>query len=128
MKSGNFSMKSRFKSFGYAINGLKLLLKFEHNSRIHLLAAIIAVSLGIILKISLLEWSLLTVVTGLVFLSELINSSIENLADFISAENSEQIRKAKDYAAAAVLMAAVIAVIVGGLIFIPHLIVVFYSS
>lgn len=123
MDSDKFSFKSRFRSFRFAFRGLWLLLKNEHNSRIHLLAAIVAITLGIILKISLSEWSLLIIVIGIVFLTELLNSSLETLADFVNPEWNEQIRKAKDYAAAAVLISAIIAVVVGGLIFLPKIFV-----
>jgi diacylglycerol kinase len=101
------------------VNGLLLLLKNEHNSRIHLLAAIIAIVMGIIMKIDHYEWSLLIIVIGAVFLTELLNSSIESLADLIDPEFNELIMRAKDYSAAAVLMSAIVAIVVGGLIFIP---------
>ncbi len=125
MKPKKFSLKSRFGSFKFAFNGLCSLLKNEHNSRIHLLAAIIAIAMGIILKISYFEWSLLIIVIGLVFIIELLNSSLESLADIIDPERNERIRKAKDYAAAAVLISAFISVIVGGLIFIPKILDLF---
>jgi diacylglycerol kinase len=121
MKSDKFSFKSRIGSFRFALNGMKSLIKYEHNSRIHFVAAIIAIVLGITFRISLSEWSLLIVVIGMVFITELFNSSLEALADRIDPEWNEQIRKAKDYAAAAVLVSAVIAIIAGGLIFIPKL-------
>jgi diacylglycerol kinase len=121
MKPRKFSLKSRFGSFKFALNGLCSVLKNEHNSRIHLLVAIIAVVLGIILKLNRYEWSLLIIVIGTVFLTELLNSSLESLADIIDPGWNEQIRKAKDYAAAAVLISAIISVIVGGLIFIPKI-------
>jgi diacylglycerol kinase len=101
------------------VNGLLLLLKNEHNSRIHLLAAIIAIIMGIIMKLDHYEWSLLIIVIGAVFLTELLNSSIESLADLIDPEFNELIMRAKDYSAAAVLMSAIVAIVVGGLIFIP---------
>jgi len=121
MKPDRFSLKNRFGSFKFAFNGLCSLLKNEHNSRIHLLAAIIAIAMGIVLKINYIEWSLLIIVIGFVFLSELLNSSLESLADVIEPEWNEQIRNAKDYTAAAVLISAIISVIVGGLIFIPKI-------
>jgi len=121
MKSDKFSFKSRIGSFRFALNGMRSLLKYEHNSRIHFIVAIIAVILGIIFRLNFSEWSLLTVVIGLVFIAELFNSSLESLADRIDPEWNEQIRKAKDYAAAAVLVSAVIAIITGCLIFIPKL-------
>jgi diacylglycerol kinase len=63
----------------------------------------------------------LIIVIGIVFLTELLNSSVETLADFVDPQWNEQIRKAKDYAAAAVLISAIIAVVVGGFIFIPKI-------
>jgi diacylglycerol kinase len=119
MTPNKFSLKSRLGSFRFAVNGLLLLLKNEHNSRIHLLAAIIAIIMGIIMKLDHYEWSLLIIVIGAVFLTELLNSSIESLADLIDPEFNELIMRAKDYSAAAVLMSAIVAIVVGGLIFIP---------
>jgi diacylglycerol kinase (ATP) len=119
MAQKKFSMKSRLESFRFALNGLLLLLKNEHNSRIHILAAIIAIVMGIILKLDHYEWSLLIIVIGTVFLTELLNSSIESLADLIDPEWNELIMRAKNYSAAAVLISAIVALVVGGLIFIP---------
>ena len=85
------------------------------------MAAIFAITTGVILKIDTLEWVLVTIVIGIVFLTELLNSSLEALADFVKPEHNEQIRKVKDFSAAAVLVSALIAVIVGGLIFIPRI-------
>ena len=97
------------------------MVKNEHNSRIHFLAAIIAITMGIILKINTYEWSLLIIVIGIVFLTELLNSSLETLADAVNPEWNEKIRKVKDYAAAAVLISAIISIIVGAFIFIPKI-------
>ena len=110
-----------FGSFKFAFNGLLLLLKNEHNSRIHFLAAIVAITMGIILGLNHYEWSLLIIVIGIVFLTELLNSSLESLADLIDPEWNELIMKAKDYSAAAVLISAIVAIVVGGLIFIPKI-------
>ena len=85
------------------------------------MAAIAAIIAGIILKINPFEWSLLTLMIGIVFLTELLNSSLETLADFVDPEWNESIRKAKDYAAAAVLISATISVVVGALIFVPKI-------
>jgi len=121
VNSKKFSLKSRFDSFKFAFRGLWSLLKNEHNSRIHLLAASAAIALGIILKINLYEWSLLVIVIGIVFIAELINSALEKLADLVDREWNESIMKTKDYAAAAVLISAIVSVVVGGLIFIPKI-------
>jgi diacylglycerol kinase (ATP) len=121
MKSDKFLLKSRFGSFRFALNGLLSLLKNEHNSRIHLVAAIVAITMGIIVKLDHYEWSLLIIVTGIVFLSELLNSSIESLADLIDPDWNELIMRAKDYSAAAVLISAIVAIAVGCLIFVPKI-------
>jgi diacylglycerol kinase len=122
MNQDKFSLKSRLGSFKFAVHGLVSLIKNEHNSRIHLIVAFAAIIIGIILNLNQYEWALLIVVIGIVFISELLNSSIESLADHINPEWNELIRRAKDYSAAAVLISAVIAIVVGALIFLPRII------
>jgi diacylglycerol kinase len=121
MKLEKFSIRKRLKSFEYAINGLKILIIEEHNSRIHLLAAFIALIAGFLLKISLTEWIAIIFSIGLVLTFEIINSSIENFADFISPEQHNVIKKIKDLSAAAVLISAITALIIGLIIFIPKI-------
>ena len=69
-----FSIKQRILSFGYAFNGLKILFVKEHNARIHLLAAIIAIIAGFFFNISHTEWMFIIVIIALVFITEIINS------------------------------------------------------
>ncbi len=121
MKAENFSARSRFGSFRFAFKGLLALLKDEHNSRIHLLSALAVIAAGIVLKISMPEWCLIIIVIGLVFMAELLNTALEEMSDIIDPEWNEKIRKVKDYAAAAVLISAIVSVVVGGLIFIPKI-------
>lgn len=125
MISNKFSLKSRLLSFRFAINGLRSLLKYEHNSRIHLLAAISVIILGLLLKINLIEWSLLTIVMGLVFITELLNSALESFANSLKPERNDMIGRAKDYSAAAVLIAAIISLVVGIIIFVPKMLNLF---
>jgi diacylglycerol kinase len=121
MNPDKFSLKSRLQSFRFALNGLRSLLKYEHNSRIHSIAAIAVIILGLLMKIDLTEWSLLIIVMGMVFITELLNSSLESLADSLKPEWNDLIGRAKDYSAAAVLIAAIISVVVGVIIFVPKL-------
>ncbi len=121
MKPQKFSIKKRLLSFKYAFNGIIILLTEEHNSRVHLLATLFAIIAGFIFKISPLEWIAVVIVIGLVFTLEIINSSIENIADFITLEKHSDIKKIKDLAAAAVLVGALTALIVGCIIFIPKI-------
>ncbi len=122
MKREKFSIKKRIKSFRYAINGLKILIKEEHNARVHLFGAIVAISIGLFFGISSNEWLSVILVIGLVIILEIINSSIENIADFISPDYHEMIKKIKDLSAAAVLIGAITALIIGMIIFIPKII------
>ena len=100
-------------------------MKNEHNARIHLVLAIVAITTGMLLNINAFEWSLIVIVIGIVFLTELLNTSIETLADIVQPEWNEKIRMAKDYSAAAVLISAIISIIVGGIIFIPKILNLF---
>ena len=125
MTNTRFSVKSRMGSFKFAFRGLWLLLRNEHNSRIHLFSAVIAIAMGFFLKINLFEWSVLVIVTGIVFISELFNTSLETISDIVDSEWNEKIRNAKDYAAAAVLVAAIISLVAGGVVFIPKLLNLF---
>ncbi|MCK3682747.1 diacylglycerol kinase family protein [Maribellus sp. YY47] len=109
------------KSFSFAFNGLQILFKEEHNSRIHFVAAIIVIIAGIIFHITAYEWLALVFVIGLVIAMEAINSALENLADFVSPGKHDQIKKVKDLAAAGVLISATTALIVGLIIFLPKI-------
>ena len=116
-----FSLGSRLRSFRYAFSGLRALLFHEHNSRIHFTAAILAVAMGFILHISLVEWSILVGIIALVVVVEILNSAIERLADHVSPQYSPVIKMVKDYCAAAVLIASIAAVVIGMIMFLPKL-------
>ena len=117
MNAEKFSIKKRLKSFLYAFNGLLLLIKNEHNARIHLVATVCVIAAGFIFQITAFEWIAIIFAIGLVFVSEIINSSIEQFADFVSPDKHEKIKTVKDFAAAAVLVAAFISVIIGVIVF-----------
>ena len=121
MGQEKFSIKKRVQSFGYAFNGLRILLREEHNARIHLVGGIIAVFAGFYFGLSTNEWIAIVLVIGLVISLEIINSSIENIADFISPDQHEMIKKIKDLSASAVLIGAITALIIGMIIFIPKI-------
>jgi diacylglycerol kinase len=119
----SFSFFHRFKSFAYAWSGIKELLRTEHNTWIHLFLTIIAMVLGFILNIGIGEWAALIICMTMVWTAEIFNTCIEKLLDFISKENHPNIKRIKDMAAAAVLIASFAAVIVGAIIFIPKIFV-----
>jgi diacylglycerol kinase len=126
-KLNKFSLKKRLISFRYAFNGLKILISEEHNTRIHFVAAICAVSLGFIMKISVYEWLAIVFSIGFVFTAEIINSAIENLADFVSPGENDLIKKAKDLSAAAVLVSAITSLVIGIIVFLPKIIAYVYQ-
>ena len=118
-----FSISKRLKSFTFAFNGFKTLIREEHNSWIHIAVTICVVIAGFLLSISFIEWVAVVLCIGLVISFELINSAIENIADFVSPQKNETIRKVKDLSAAAVLIAAICSSIVGLIIFVPKIII-----
>lgn len=116
-----FSIKKRALSFKYAVNGIRHAIKTQHNLQIHIFAAIVVILLGVILKLNLLEWSLITLSIGLVFSAEMLNTAIEYLTDLISPEYNKQAGQVKDIAAGAVLVCAITAALVGLFIFLPKI-------
>jgi diacylglycerol kinase (ATP) len=120
--SGSFKWSDRLKSFRFAYNGLKFLLRSEHNARVHLALTILIFFTGILTGFSASEWIAVILVIALVFITELLNTAIEKISDIISPEYNEMIKWIKDLAAAAVLIAAISAVLVAGLILIPRVI------
>ena len=122
MKQKNFSVKKRMRSFKCAFNGLRLLLCKERNAWIHLCIAVCALAAGFVFMISTAEWIVIIFCIGFVFALELINTSIENMADFVSKEYHDLIRNVKDLAAGAVLVGAITAAMIGLIIFVPKII------
>lgn len=116
-----FSIVERLRSFKYAINGLKILFKKEHNARIHLVISLLVIISGFVLNINNIEWLAILMLIGLVISLEAINSAIETLSDFVSPHKSEMIKAVKDLSAGAVLIASIIAVICGSIIFLPKI-------
>jgi diacylglycerol kinase len=113
-------LTGRLRSFGHAFRGLKVLVQSQHNARIHTVATILVVVAGALIRISLTEWALIALAIVCVWATEALNTAIEFLVDLVSPEHHALAAKAKDVAAGAVLVAAVGALIVGGLVFGPH--------
>jgi len=120
-KSGDFSIRERIQSFRHAFRGIATLVRFEHNARIHLAVLVIIIVAGLLFRISLTAWIAIILVSGLVFVSECFNTSIEYLSDTITRETNENIMKAKDIAAAGVMISAFVSLITGLIIFIPEI-------
>lgn len=117
--------KKRLYSFKYAFQGIFLMFREEPNSIIHAIVTLLVVITGFYFGISNLEWIAVIIAIGIVFSMELLNSAIENIADFISPEYHNTIKKVKDLSAGAVLITAIAAAIIGLIIFIPYIIEIF---
>lgn len=107
---------SRLASFRYAFAGIGRLLK-ETNFSIHLVIAGLTVVAGILCRLSVLEWCAIFICFGLVLSAEGLNTAIEILADRVCSRKDESIKLVKDVAAGAVLISAIVAFVVGVLIF-----------
>ena len=122
MKEKQFSWRKRAKSFVYAFRGIVMLLRGEHNAWIHSAAAVTAVTLGLWLGLSALEWVAVAMCIGAVLAAEAFNSAIEVLSDRVSPGYDEAVRRTKDLAAGGVLLTAVAAFVAGLIVFVPKLI------
>ena len=116
------SPKQLAHSVGHAFRGFFIALKSETSLKIQTSLGIIAIGLGIYLKITTTEWIFIVLCISAVLTTETINSSIEELADRVTLENDPMIKKVKDMAAGAVLIAASAALLIGAIIFIPKFI------
>ena len=110
-----------YKSFGYAFQGIGNTILHERNMQIHCCVAALVVIFGFLLKISVAEWMVCLLLFALVMSFELVNTALEAVVDLVTLEKKPLAKKAKDAAAGAVLMSAIIAAILGGMIFFPKL-------
>jgi diacylglycerol kinase (ATP) len=118
-------MNKFIRGFGFAFKGLWHACKTQLNFRVHLFCATIAVALGWYLKLSTAEWLWIILSIGMVLLTELINTAIELLVDLVSPGYNEKAGHIKDMCAAAVLVTAIMALVIGIVIFLPKLILLF---
>ncbi len=112
--------KSYLDSFSHAIHGFKTAFLEERNMRFHLVATLFVILCGFFFHITKSEWLLLLLVICLVIALELVNTAIERAVDVATKEFLPEAKKAKDVAAAAVLLASLFSVIIGLIIFIPY--------
>jgi diacylglycerol kinase len=115
-------MKNRLAFWGYAWKGIIVFLRHCRNVRWHLSAAALAIALGAVLGISKGQWVAIVLVIALVLVAEMINEAIELLCDHLHPEQHPAIGRVKDISAGAVLLAAITAVVVGMLVFLPYLV------
>ena len=122
------SWKRLITSMSYALNGIRLAVCRERHMRIHLVAAIIVVVAAAVFRVSKMEWLVLLITIGIAISLEIVNSAIERTVDLVTDEYRPLAKEAKDLAAGAVLVFAMLSVVIGISIFFPYMYVFFKNS
>ncbi len=115
-------LKKRIESFGYAFKGIATLFKTQANARIHLAALSVVILAGFLFKLNTTEWCLIALTSAAVLAAEAMNTAVEFIVNLVSPQYHDLAGKAKDVAAATVLLTAFGAIIVGFLIFLPKIV------
>jgi len=113
---------SLINSFKYAIEGVLFSIRHNRNLRIHIGVAFLIIAASIFFRVNAFEMGILGIMILLVICLEMINSAIEEMVDLIIREHRQQAKIAKDVSAGMVLVASIGSVIVGILIFVPHIV------
>ncbi|MEM6879033.1 MAG: diacylglycerol kinase family protein [Bacteroidota bacterium] len=113
--------RKRMEAFGHAFRGMADLISHHPHAKLHLLATLMILFLGILLSFERWEWVAVLICMGLVWTAEALNTALEYLTDLVSPEYHPLAGKAKDMAAAAVLCAALASLVVGLLLAGPKL-------
>ena len=116
--------KKIINSFKYAIEVFVSSFKTERNMKIHIMAMIIVIALGIFMKLNKIEWCIITIAIVIVISAELFNTAIETVVDMVSPQKNPQAKLVKDIAAAAVLVLAIGAAVIGIIIFGPKIVTI----
>jgi diacylglycerol kinase (ATP) len=116
-----FTLVARFKSFGYAFEGIALMLKTQHNAWLHLIATALVTGLAVWCRVDAGDWRWLICAMAMVWMAEAMNTAVESLCDVVSPQFSLAVKSAKDLAAGGVLIAACAAAATGVITFWPYL-------
>ena len=122
MEENKWKNQSFLNALKNALNGIKYTFKTQRNLKIQIVFAILAIVLGLFLKLSITEWVILSLTIFLVLIVELINTAIETTVDMFTMEYNEKAKNAKDASAGAVTLMAIASIVVGIFLFIPKII------
>ncbi|MFC4800837.1 diacylglycerol kinase family protein [Neobacillus sp. GCM10023253] len=117
--------KKFWHTFAYAIEGIVTALKHERNMRFHAISAVIVIAFGLFFSITKIEWLFILVSIGGMFSLELLNTAIERVVDLVTNEYKPLAKQAKDIAAGAVFIFAIITLVIGIVIFLPYVLELF---
>ncbi len=118
-------IKGRLRGMTFALKGIKILVTTEDSIKAQFFLGLFAIILGFIFNISIIEWIMQLTLIGLVLVAEALNTAVEKVADFIHPDYHKKIGIIKDVAAGAAGFAAIIALVVGCIIYIPKIIYLF---
>lgn len=108
------------KSFSYSIEGLKYAYKYEQSMMIHVIATICVIIANIFFQVTGIEWLITIIAIGMVLSAELINTAIEAIVDLVTLDIHPLAKIAKDCGSAATFVLAVMAAVIGFVIYIPY--------
>ncbi len=114
-------MKKFLLGFVFAFQGLSVLIKSERNFKFHLFAFLCVSIAGFYFQIEKTEWLAILIISSIILTAEAINSAIEKLCNHLHPEIHPSIKSVKDIAAAAVLLSAISAIVIAGIIFLPRI-------
>lgn len=109
-----------YKSFGYAFEGIFTGIKKERNMKIHCAVMILVIIAGILFRLPAYKWCLCFILFGLIMALELVNTAVEAVVDLVTEEKKPLAKIAKDTAAGAVLITAIMAAVTGLILFVPE--------
>ena len=115
-------IKKHLLSYKYAMKGIWLAFRDEQNMAFHLVAAVAVIVLNFILDVNRMDWLITLILIGVVWMSELFNTTIEKLADRVTGDQDALIGKVKDLASGAVLVICIVAVVCAVIIYYPYLV------
>ncbi len=109
------------RSFKYAFEGIHYVFRNDQNLLAHFAVGFIVINMSVALKVTPFEMGILGLTIMMVIVAEMVNSAIEKMVDLITKEHRAEAKIAKDVSAGMVLLTAIAAVIIGVLIFLPHI-------
>lgn len=126
MKKTKWQNTSFLQAVKCALNGIKYVYETQRNIIFQNIIGILVLVCGILFKITKIEWLILVITIASVLISEFFNTAIETTVDLCTEERNEKARNAKDVAAGAVFLTSTNAIIVGIIIFVPHILEKFF--
>lgn len=121
MERKKWKNKNLWTAFKHSLDGIKYTFQEEVSLKIQFVIAILAITLAVFFKLSIIKFAILFIAIGFVLFAELINTSIEVMLDLYSQEYNEKIKLAKDIASGAVLVTAIISIAIGISLFLPEI-------